>query len=310
MPLLCGLGLALAGLGCPSSREDGAAMHVGAFPVHASVVAMVAAREGVDRGTAQTRVLETLRLAADAQAQGAAAADLSEDRRRQLLRAARARRWAEDVFEPRHDPEDIPEDRVRSVQDDPRFDHPRLHRLCQLVAIPTREDPARREPPPDDPAWWARARIHLERVATRLAPYLAAEGQDRCAWIPKLLRFEAQVQGDVTIRYESGAFDLEACAEQDPAGECTRPRWDPAWKAAVERGTAPGFLAPFESALGVHWVYLDAIMPAQSGSSEAGRANIRETLHPAWQREAFAHALVQLRSDAAVKLEEVAPEEP
>lgn len=259
---------------------------------------MIAARDGLPEHEARVEVREVLQLVADAETRDPARAELGEERRTHLRRSAWARLWAQRVFEPRHGPADIPAAEVDARRTEPRFTHPRLHRLCQVVAIPSENETERAR----DPAWRASARTRMDSVVRHFSPFLPASEGSTCEVLQELLQLEPRDENGVRLKYEAGGFDLDACAEQAADGTCTTPRWDAAWLLAVREAAVGSFLPPFESSFGVHWLYLDAILPARDGSDPTIEQEIRATLHPKWQREAFARQLARMRADAAVQV--------
>lgn len=278
--------------------HDATPRDAGRLVPHPDVVAMVAARDGLSEGEAHAKVREVLLLVADAEARAPARTELTPERRTHLLRSAWARLWAQRVFEPRHRPDDIPREVIDPRRREPRYTHPRLHRLCQIVAIPPEDQPERAR----EAAWQAAAQERIDTVVRHFSPFVPAPEGSTCPRLPELLDLEPREENGVRLKFEGGGFDLDACSVEADDGTCTTPRWDAAWTRAVRAATPGTFIPPFASALGVHWVYLDAVLPARDGADPEIEQEIRAALHPKWQREAFARQLARMRADAAVQV--------
>jgi len=265
---------------------------------------MVAARDGLDDATATERVREVLRLVEDARARHSPEAELSVERIDHLRRTALARLWLTTEFEPAYALGAIPKERVDALRSDPRFSHPALHRICQLVAVPSGDhDPAALKAAATDPSWRDRAKRRIEAVVQRFSRYLPPKpGPSPCTVLPQLLHLEPRDQDGVRIKLEAAGFDLAACAEEREDGSCKTPKWDAAWTQKVAAASPGHFIAPFETPFGWHWVYLDSIAPGSDPHDPAIETKIRASIQPAWRREAFAKRMTALRHDAAVKV--------
>ncbi len=282
---------------------------VGDEVLDATVVRMVAERDGLTDAQARERVADTLRLVAaardEAARQGADPAELvSETRRAHLLRAARARLWLQTEFEPKHRASDIPRDTPALLQAraSPHHVRPRLHRICQLLAVLDGDDREENLARAQDPAWRARARPVFERAVARAQRYVPDDDPQACDLLGKLLSFDASHVDDVRLRIETGAFDLDACAREDPDGTCVEPRWDRDWTEAVGKASGPGFLPPFTTQFGFHLVYVVEILEPRDADDPEVEATIVDAVLPAWRRERLAEILATLRQKRSVRV--------
>jgi hypothetical protein len=306
------LAIAIASATACGDRERGRAepplAFVGDEPVHRVVVEHVAARDGVDADEARRRVADVHRLVARAKAEQEGIDDPADlvppHRVRHLERTARARLWLETDFEPRHRPEDIPDDDAKLVQARASrlHIHPVVHMVCQLIAMPPDDlDHDDREAMARDPKWRAHAEALLDPVAQRLRLHLPPDEDEPCKQIQGWMRFEA---GDDRVRFrvESGGFDLEACAERADDGSCAAPAFSPRWTEPVSHAEGRGFLPPFFTEFGLHLVYVIEIRPARSLDDPDTDAYLRAQVHPDWQRLAFARYVQRLHEKHAVRI--------
>jgi hypothetical protein len=282
---------------------------VGDEPLHASVIDQVAARDGVDADEARQRVADVLRLVAAARAEREGIDDpadlVSQHRVAHLERAARARLWLETDFEPKHRPSDIPADHplLARARTSKRHVHPRVHMICQVIAMPLEElDDDARAQRAGDASWRQRAKSVLDPIADRLRRHLPERDAEACKLIQQWVRLEGSTDDDVRLRVESGGFDLEACGEEADDGSCLRPQFTPRWTEPVSRAEGPGFLPPFFTEFGLHLVYVVDILAPRSLDDPETDAYLREQVHEQWQREQFAAYVQRLREKRAVRL--------
>jgi len=285
---------------------------VGGLALDASVVEHVAVRDGLSAEDARARAVDTLRLVAAGREQHAAGqADpgpvLAPRRAEHLRRAALARLWLTERFEPEHGPDDIPADDPRLVRAraDPRLVHPEIHMLCQVVV----------EPPPEvteldakavitsEPAWREAARAALAPVLARIERNVPVDDAEAC----KLVGREVELSGKgndprlVVSFPKSGGFDLEACVQVDEAGACVQPRFDPVWTEAVRQLPVPGRSEPFFTRFGLHVVQVEQRLPARPEGDPATEQALREAVHEAWRVATLDRALEELRRARTVR---------
>lgn len=286
---------------------------VGGLVLDASVVEHVAARDGLSREDARARAIDTLRLVAAGREQHAAGrADpgpvLAARRTEHLVRAARARLWLTERFEPEHRPEDIPSDHpglVRARQD-PRLVHPELYRVCQVVVEPPLDvtELSAKAAITSDPAWREAARAALAPVLARIERNVPVDDAEAC----RLIEREVELSGAgedprlVVSFPRPGGFDLDACLEPDDAGGCSKPRFDPEWTAKVRAQAVPGRSMPFFTRFGLHVVQVEQRLPAQPAGDPATEQALREAVHDAWRAEALDRRLQELGRARTVRM--------
>ncbi len=309
-----GLALLVAGCNGAGAPAGEPLARVGDEVVDASVVRMVAERDGVDEAEARERVADTLRAVAAARraaAQEPEPAPLVEPTREEhLLRAARARVWLHDDFEPEHGVDAIPDDDplLAQTKASAKFVHPRLHLLCQLVAVPSEGTTlAEMIDIASDPAWMEKARARFEPAAERLQRYVRPEDPDACGLMPKLLRFDQREGDGVTLRIEAQAFDLDACEERADDGSCKTPSFLPDWTERVRAAEPPGFIPPFSTRYGWHLVFVQEVLPERSLDDPETIAWLRREVHPRWQHQAFQQYIDRLRERRAVRIADPEP---
>jgi hypothetical protein len=285
--------------------------------VDAAVVRMVAERDGVDEAQARARVADTLRAVAAAREAAAVQADeaplVEPAREEHLRRAALARVWLEDGFEPDHEPQDIPDDAplLQQAKATARYIHPRLHLLCQLVALPS--GPGTTEEifaAAALPAWKDAARARFDPVAQRMQRYVRADDRDACGLMQKLMQFEEHDADGVTLRVEAQAFDLDACAETAADGSCREPKFVPEWVEQVRVAEPPGFLPAFSTRFGWHLVFVQEILPERTLDDPQTMSWLRGEVHRQWQHEAFQEYIDRLRELRAVRIAPAAESPP
>lgn len=302
------LSVAAAGLGCGTNsptRNEG-----GADGADSRIVSMVAARDQLDEQAAAHKVADVLRLAKLAQqerantAQGEPEPLLSPQRSAHIERAALARLWLRAVFEPAHRPEDIELDDPAYLRfaGSSRYVHPQLYMTCQLIAVPTDLKGTALLEKAKDPQWQAVAQPLFEATAQRLRRYVDAKDPDACTLMQRMLRFATKEQDGVTLRVESSAFDLDACAEKRPDGTCAVPTFVPEWVARVRVAEPPQFLPTFLSRFGFHQVLVTKILPAHLPEDPATQTWLRQQVHPGWRFTAFATTLKRLREQHNVRM--------
>ncbi|GEM_PF-2740846 len=287
---------------CSNAKHDDVLGHVADMPVHASVVAQVADEEDLSEARALARVLDVLRLAArmrdDKTGSGDEKSLLDARRVHQLRRAGSARLWLSTNFAPQHRPEHVPEHVLERAKQDVRYLHPELHLLCQVVAIPIDGTV-----PEAGGTFWPHARQAIDRLANW---FDAAVSNDDARVCEILTRISILAQPDISrgikIKFEDGAFELDACAQRRDDGTCEQPRWDPDFVAAVRAGRAGDTLPAFHTRFGVHLVFLREVLPAQTADDPQLDERLRVVLHPGWQREAFHHAMQALREKHSIRL--------
>jgi hypothetical protein len=277
--------------------------------VDAAVVRMIAERDGVDEAEARARVADTLRLVAAAREAAAGRAEpvplVEPGRQEHLERAARARVWLQEDFEPDRQADDIPDGdaMLEQAKATAKFIHPELHLVCQLVAVPTdAKTPEEVFAITADEAWMDKARARFDPVADRMQRYVGPRDPEACDLMTKLMRFEQREGDGVTLRVEAQGFDLDACAEKNADGSCKKPVFVPEWVKEVRAAEPPGFIAPFRTPFGWHLVFVAEILPAHELDDPETAAWLRREIHPQWQRKAFDEYIAQLREQRAVRI--------
>lgn len=302
-------------LGCDDSSQRQSGPKVGSRAIAPAVVDMVAKRDGLEPAEAELYVEQTLRWVADAERQAAQAGAeptplLTDARAEHLRRAAAARVWLDDVFEPAHRVEDIQASDPAFVQaaNSSRFKHPRVHVVCQLVAAPSGkfEGPdatAELIKAAEDEAWRERAKARFDPVAARLKRYMNPSDPQGCTLVRKLMRFEDVEADGVTLRIESGGFDLDACAQpRDADGTCSKPMWASEWSEEVAKASGPQVLPTFSSRFGFHLVMVVEVREASDPSDPDVADEIRTAIGPQWSFDAFQTTLAQFREKRAVRV--------
>lgn len=250
-------------------------------------------RDNIERAEAQATVDRVLLIYEHAQA--TTLPTLSPERRAHLRRSALAELWLTEVFEPHHPATAIPSDFPALTQARKATVHPKIHVVCQLVAVPAQPDQD-----VNDPTWRAKVRERFDPVAERMRRYLPEGASNVCTLMTALLPLERRIGPDVVLRVESSGFDLNACAELDDDGTCLRPRFDPTWTEAVSQATPGHFLPPFDTRFGRHLVYLHNVLPSADADDPAVDLAIREQTLSQWRQEQLEFRLQQLRAEAAV----------
>lgn len=263
----------------------------------ASVVAMIAERDDVDEATARERALDTLRLAADyEQAQAAQAAEavlIDPAREAHLLRSARARLWLEEDFEPKHRPEDIPADLIAANMGKRAIFHPEVHAICNAIVMPAAVDDetGRHAMPPDDAAWWARARDYLQPIEAALRRYIVDPSTEPgCGLFGRVARMAAPESDEFFLKVEQGGYTV-----------CARDLWDPGFVDALCGLSEPAWVDPFRTEFGLHFVVVLQITPANEPDDAGKKAFLRERMHTPWRQQAFGEYMERLRAKRTVR---------
>lgn len=315
-PLRTLMPLALALVtGCPGAAEPPRrpVARIGTLVLDASVVEQIAARDGLSEAEARQRALSTLRLVAAGRQQHAASGEdpgpvLSERRATHLRRAATARLWLEERFEPAHGPDDIPADdpRLVSARQDPRLVHPEIHSVCQVVVEPPDvDDLEARAAITADPQWRDAAQAALAPVLARIERTVPPGDPEACRLIGRQVQLsEALADPRLQLSFpKPGGFDLEACIQIRPHdGHCLQPRFDPEWTAVVRAMEAPSLSAPFFTRFGLHAVYLHERLPPQPADDPATESIVRASVLDAWRAEQLDLRLQQMSQDRSVRM--------
>lgn len=279
------------------------------------MVRSVAQRDGISEEEATQHVRDVELLADAARAERDAMADppplVSEAREAFLRRGALARAWMDEVFEPEHGVEAIDDDDpiLQKALASPVHARPELYRLCQLVAVPSGfdEDTEGLLAAAAAPKWKAAARARVQPVAQRLRRYVRPDDAHACRLMSKLMRYEDRDDGEVSLRVETKAFHLDACAQRSEDGSCAQPRWATEWIEQVRPRTEPGFGPLFESRFGLHLVFVVEVLPPAPRDDPATIAATREAILDSWRAAAFDDELEALRQRRAVRVAQGTP---
>lgn len=301
--------------GCPDKAEPSRrpVARIGALVLDASVVEQIATRDGLSETEARQRALSTLRLAAAGRQQHAASGEdpgpvLSERRATHLRRAARARLWLEERFEPAHGPDQIPADDPRLVRArlDPRLVHPEIHSVCQVVVEPPNvDDLDAKAEITADPQWQDAARATLVPVLKRIERTVPLGDPEACRLIGLQVQLsEALTDPRLQLSFpKPGGFDLDACIQIRPSdGHCLQPRFDPQWTAVVRAMETASLSAPLFTRFGLHVVYLHERLPAQPADDPATESVVRASVLDAWRAEQLDLRLQQMSQRRSVRM--------
>ncbi len=301
--------------GCGGTDQAGPApvARVGGLWVDAAMVEHIAERDGLSEAEARQRALDIARLVAAGRRQRATAGEEAEPalpprRAEHLRRAALARLWLEERFEPAHGLDDIPDDdpRLLRARQNPRLVHPEIHQVCQVVVQPPGVDDldekavitARTE-------WQQAAQAALDPVVERIERNVPIGDSEACQLIQREIQLsEAPTAPELELSFpKPGGFDLTACVQiRESDGECIQPLFDPDWTARVAAMDAPSLSPPFFTRFGLHLVYLAERLPAQpAGAPETERA-VREAVLDAWRAEQLDVQLQQMGKARSVRL--------
>lgn len=311
-----GLVLGLAG-GCSGSAEDAARPRISPSELasDASVVADLAAREGLDEDEAAARARSIAALAdrylqrAGIEPEGddgriAVAASrpmpgISDAREAHLLRTARARVWLTQVFEPSHGVDDIPQDVVQRADPVTIPSHGAIQVVCNVVVgvSANAADAAQGQGPAlakDDPQWRERAERQAEAIGSRLRALLPDPSTESdCEVIDRTLRLGlgASADDELSVRVESGGF--ESCREDS---------WDPGWVEAICPVTTPRWVGPFWTRFGVHVVAVIKVVEADEYDPSQRDRRVRESILTGWRSNTLGERLARLRREAGVQV--------
>lgn len=304
--------LVCAVTGCEAATPQ-AHPTIGGRAIDPVVVEHVARRDGLSNEAARQKVIDTLRLVADAGATDDASLPLSAQRRDHLLRTARARLAIDEAFVSTHGPADIPDDHPRLVRAraDKRFSHPELYATCQLIVAPPGEPQS-----PEvaaavaDPQWQARALAWMTEVREHVLATVPPGDPDSCTLL--LERLELERTGDrpdMKIRGEGlGGFDLDACAtEREADGRCATPQLAAEWVLPVREGPVPGLRGPFVTRFGVHLVLVREVLAPSGPQDPDFDTRVRAAVHTAWQTETFGAWVASLRTRHAALVASAPP---
>lgn len=288
---------------------------MGGLVLDAAVVEHIAARDGLSADQARQRALDTLRLVAAGRQQraeaggaGEAGEAVPERRAEHLRRAARARLWLTERFEPEHGPDDIPDDDPRLVRarTDPSLVHPEIHRVCQVVIQPPGVDDLEAKAAITDQAPWRQAaQDALAPVLERIERNVPVGDPEACQLIQREIQLSAALTDPrLELSFpKPGGFDLDACLQvRESDGACIQPRFDPAWTSQVRAMEAPGLSAPFFTRFGLHVVYLAEHLDAQPKGDPATEQAVRRAVLDAWRADRLDARLDQLGQAASVRV--------
>lgn len=274
-----------------------------------AVVQMVAERDGLSNAAAREHVQQVALLSKAARAEQDGRADppplLTEARKRFVRRAALARVWMHDTFEPTHGVAEIADDDpifVRALAS-PKHVRPRLSMLCQVAAVPAGfDDRDAMLQKAEDPEWQATTKARVDAIADRMQRYVRPDDPQSCRLMGKLMRFENKDDGIVKLSVESKAFNLDACLREDASGACLEPRWAPEWVEHVRPRTEPGFIKPFRTRFGYHLVFLVQVLEPAPADDPATLAATRAAILGPWRAASYDRDLDALRKKWAVKV--------
>jgi hypothetical protein len=296
----------LLALGCSASSPDPRS-HVDREPIDAAVVAELAARGELDEARARAEVVATLQLVAAARAERSDpdAAELTDERSAQLRRTSLARLSLREEFEATHRVVDIPADdpMLAQARGQPRYVHPRLHDVCQLVVGPTDVGAEQVAVHTADLAWRARAHALLADIDRHVRAVIPADDPKACELLTRDLVFERRSDDGIEVKYERARFDLDACAvELDSDGRCAEPRFAPEWVELVRTGEVPGWRGPFWTRFGLHLALVQEVLPANLPGDDGFEQRLRESIHRDWQSAELLRWLAGLRTEYAAQL--------
>jgi len=299
-----GLALVLAVAACSRAPADDRP-HVGGEPIDERVIEMVAARDGLGHDEARARVVDTLRWAAAAREAREEAPELEQTRRDHLRRTALARLWLTDVFEPQHRVQDIPADDplVLRARGQKRFVHPELVEVCQVIAVPSDVEGDAMLPVVNDPRWRIAALERVHAYARHVRRTVALDDPEACDLFTRNARLERTTFAGGKLRIEGPTgFHLDACAELGDDGVCKTAQLAPEWVEVVRRSAVPGWVGPFFTRFGVHFVLVTRVLPAQLDSDPDFLDRIRAAVHDAWRSRELGERLQSLRVERAAQL--------
>jgi hypothetical protein len=320
------------GCGDDAERERDVVARVAGEGVELSlerdVLDMLVTRDGQGEQEARAHALWTMRLVAARRAELAEREqppthpdELDPVRRDQLERAALVRLWLDEVFEPEHEAQDVPQRVIEQNLADPslsrRLFHPELYFVCQALVVPAAKSEGRHIEPPSDGEAAQQWRTAAEQAfapfvarVTSIEPDLLAT--DDCSLLGRLVEASEKTleteAGAVTLRYEQFAF---APSEVET--------FDPGWVAEVMAGAARAsatsgsprsIIGPFATRFGLHLVVVGKIEPARLADGslppaelEAARKEaLRDEIEEAWRADQLLQTLAEIRDRRVVRL--------
>lgn len=295
-----GVLMGLVTAGCPTKAEHEPTFDVrsaDASWIDDAVVREIASRDGVDLATARARAEDTLRLARARvrelerdDVELGPLAELSPTQVDNLARTQLARTWLSEGFEPTHQSQDIPRDLVAQNLESPKYFHPRVHVVCNVMIVSSERDTKGRiVEAPDDPAWRDRARHVLRPITSRLHAWLPDPATERsCKLLKQLVGEHERIYDDgrLTLRIESGVMDV-----------CRRDRWDEGFVDALcEPADSPGWYGPFDTRYGVHMVAVLSIKPETLPAAEERESILRDAMLNAWRTQMLDELLARDRA--------------
>jgi len=261
------------------------------------VVAQIAREVGISQAQARRRAADVLRLAAVADGDA-----LPPRRVERLERAARARLWLSEIFEPAHGPDAIADDDPLVAEVLRGFSVVREHPVavfCQILVAPDPMPDGGTEP---SEAFWARAQPVYDTVTGFLAPLVPVGRDGACPTLRDLVRFVPRAYAPgVEVRYEAGGVDLGRCLERAGDGTCAKPFLDPAWERAITAAQAPAAVGPIRSRFGLHWVILHEKLPPAPRSDPKVEAALRKAVLVEYRARELARTLARMRAERGVR---------
>ncbi|RMG94807.1 MAG: peptidylprolyl isomerase [Deltaproteobacteria bacterium] len=284
-------------------RQVDAVARVGTHVVDAAVVEHLTREEGLDEDRARARAVDTLRLVAAAEAEGHGPKSLPPRRRERIDRAAKARLWLREIFEPAHGTDDIPADDPLIENLRKGFEVAREYEVatfCQVVVAP--------DPPPEgndvpDEGFYRRAAAVYHRLSAFLTPLVPVGTDAACPTLRSLMRFVPRAFDEgIEVRYEAGGVDLGRCVQEAEDGTCEKPFLDPDWESAVAAAEAPSLLGPIRTRFGLHFVVLQDKLPKAPPSDPKVQAAMREAVLVPYRRRELRRTLERLRAARTVRI--------
>ncbi|HWB73923.1 MAG TPA: hypothetical protein VG755_03185, partial [Nannocystaceae bacterium] len=230
--------------------------------------------------------------------------ELDPVRAAHLRRTTLAKLVLREEFDPSHRAEDIPDgDPLLARAREPgRYTHPKLHDVCQVLVTPKDTDAATLESVTTDPAWRARAEALIEPAIRHLRDTIDLDDPHACELVARDMQLEQKKGDGIELRYERGGFDLDACGVPLAAdGSCSQPQWDPTWVGAVRDGDVPGWRGPFYTQFGIHFAFVQRILPANLPGQEGFELELRKAIVRDWQIAELQRWLAALRTEYAAQ---------
>jgi hypothetical protein len=228
--------------------------------LYRSQVDEIAKRDGLEPASAEALAIQTLQLVAARRDELGPDAELPAGREAHLRSTALVRTYLRDVFEPENGPERMSDaflaEQIAPPQRAARHFHPRLHKLCQVLAMPKQsgeKDAKHIYPDKDDAQWWADAHALIDPIAARLRVWESDfAGEERCDLIIRASKLgrRASEDGGIIIKNEGGMFQIDRAD-----------LWSQDWIDEISKAEGLGWVGPFETKFGIHFVYVLEIMP-------------------------------------------------